>query len=183
MKKAERKANQENEVKTGDNQTVKIADLSSLEEKKKEAETKRNEEYENLTNVLIDLIDSEIAPITFDSDAMSPVNWAQSQITYFPRAYDSISVNASLHIKEEISQSINDFADGIEKEAAVKAQPGLFSAIEEAVSIGITTTSISTDSEDIHTARSVLVLVADKKVQQFETLYIDSHKNNKSMEL
>eukprot|EP01084_Bolivina_argentea_P126377 223779_1 len=145
-------------------------------------ETRRQIALEELLKVMTDLIDSGNAPTTFDSGAMSPVDWGSSKIDYFNRAYDSIKVNASFHVKEEQSQSSGDFASGVASSTSANAETDGFWFIPKSKVESMVNTSVqnaSSRSKDRHVAQSVLVLSAfatHKKVQQFEKLRIDQDK-------
>eukprot|EP01084_Bolivina_argentea_P018355 34171_1 len=76
--------------------------------------------------------DADKHPITFDSGPLAPVDWTQSTIKYLDRAYDSINVNASFHVREGTKQSMEDFASGVAVGAAAKAGSIFGSKVESA---------------------------------------------------
>eukprot|EP01083_Nonionella_stella_P043693 117913_1 len=102
---------------------------------------------------------------------MAPVDWTQSKIKYLDRAYDSINVNASFHVKEGTKQSMEDFASGVAVGAASKAGSIFGAKVESATRDSMQQST--NDTKDEQSAQAVLVLTASathKKVQQFESI-------------
>eukprot|EP01083_Nonionella_stella_P219523 786287_1 len=148
--------------------------IKELEAEKSKLFEEKFATYSDLLKVMQDLNKNEEGkrPTTFNSGSMSPVDWTQSTIKYLDRAYDSINVNASFHVREGTKQSMEDFASGVSVSASAKTGGGWFSGrVESATRDSMQ--NASNDTTDEQSAQAVLVLTASathKKVQQFESI-------------
>jgi len=155
------------------------ARIERLQKKQDENENRRTYYLLQLMKVMEELIDNGMAPTTFDSGAMSPVDWTQTEIKYLERAYDSISVNASFHIKESQEQSDDEFAMGVASSTAGGGGGGVFFKRNVETIVSGSMQNAVSQSKEKHTANSVLVLSAfatHRKVQQFDKLVIDADR-------